>query len=301
MTDLTRNNIAACQVHKELLEELFIPELASGLVRFNPDSYDSVQENLGKVLSACAPHAFLAILPETSVPIDLIPYLCKQAAKLKLTIIAGLEHKITWLPSSAKEKDYRTGAYTVENSLVVVWPDRKKNVEYGKKNFPAIVKAHSVVEQIERNVEPEFLIVTVPAPDGQEIKVWPILCSDFLELVSDRIISHDELDRTICEEDVDLIAVLSHTERVDPFRSTMEQLLAGSLRRPLPTNIVFTNLACYGGSMCLSYIDRKAWRESPDRNSAFWTTRMLPQKEETYCPFPSWNSAVDEARRARKT
>jgi hypothetical protein len=299
VTDLTRNNIAACQIHKRQPKHIYTPELESGLVIFEKRSYASVKQSLRRVLSSCAPKAFLTILPETSIPIELIPFLREQAVKHKTIIIAGLEHTVKWLPSGSRDINFQTGAYTVENSLIVVWPDLNKAVHYGKKNFPAIVKAHSVVEQIERNPEPEFLIVSLKTPDGKEINVWPILCSDFLELTSGNLISRAELDRTILEQDVDLIAVLSHTHRADTFRNTMVQLVAGGQQRPLFTNIVFVNLAYYGGSLCLAYTDREMLRSSTE-NSEFWKDRIIPKDEESCCLFPDWHSAFDEAQKARR-
>jgi hypothetical protein len=299
VTDLTRNNIAACQVHKRQPQNLFTPELDSGLVIFKRSSHPSVRVSLRKVLSECAPKAFLAILPETSIPNELIHFLRTEASRWNLVIIAGLEHKVTWLPSSNKEIDYRTGAYTVENKFVVVWPDPNKEIKYGKKNFPAIVKAHSVVEQIERNPEPEFLIVTIPTPDGKEITVWPLLCSDFLELTSGNFIPRDELDRTIHEQNIDLIAVLSHTHRADAFRNTMIQLVAGGQQRPLLTNLVFANLAFYGGTMCLAYTDREMLRGTTE-SLQFLEASVLNKGEESCCVFSNWLATVNATQKARR-
>ena len=189
----------------------------------------------------------------------------------------------------------------MENKFVVVWPDPNKDVKYGKKNFPAIVKAHSIVEQIDREAEPKFVIVSVPTPEGKEINVWAILCSDFLELTSERFITHDELDRIIREQQIDLIAVLSHTHRTDAFRNTMVQLLAGGQHRPILTNIVFANLAFYGGSMCLAYTDRETLRSNTKQSLELLEERTLSEGEESYCLFPDWPSAVDEIQKARGT
>ena len=93
MAGLTRNNIAACQIHKRRPEHQFLSELESGLVIFKKGAHASVRTSLRRVLKACAPNAFLAILPETSIPIDVIPFLREQAIKHKLTIIAGLERR----------------------------------------------------------------------------------------------------------------------------------------------------------------------------------------------------------------
>jgi hypothetical protein len=251
---------------------------------------------LERVLSLCAREAFLAILPETSVPIDLIPSLRATADQLNLTIIAGLEHEVTWLPSGAGE-NYRDGAYTVRNSLAVVRPGRP--VITLSKNAPAIVSGHTIVEQIERAAEPEFLILKHQAPDGRTVVLWAILCSDFLELMSGHVITHEMLEKIIRDEKIDIIAVLSHTQRVDPFHSAIEQLLVAGQQRALPTNIVFANLASYGGSVCWAYLDRKSLRESIEQRSEFWQKRSLRKDVESYTVFPDWRSALDEVRRAR--
>jgi hypothetical protein len=294
VTDLTRNNIAACQVHKQRPEYFFTDELKSGVVVFREDwmSADStVRRSLTNVLSSCASKAFLACLPENSVPIKLLPHLQKLASELKLTIIAGLEHEVTWLPSSSMNKDYRNGAFIAENKFVVVRADDSEP-SFGKKNFPAKVMAHTVLEQIERSRSPEFNFFTIESPVG-EVNVWPILCSDFLEL-SDRF--PEEMDKAIRDEKIDLIAVLSHTHRPDTFRNTIERLVAGGQRRPLPINILFTNFAAYGGTFCLAYDERQILRSNATQ---FWEERIVLHEEESFRLFTDWSSASRAARAAQ--
>jgi hypothetical protein len=293
--DLSRNNIAACQIHKRRPDYFFTPEFDSGLVVFSEGARPTVRLSIEKVLSTCAPGAFLAFLPENSVPTSDIGYLQELAVKLNLTIIAGLEHTVTWLSSTAvDEYDFQRGAYTAENRFVVVRPDRRVP-EYGKKNFPARVKGHSVVEQIERNSDPQFFYFPVPTPDGSEMNVWPILCSDFLEIASDRF--WEELESNIRTEQIDLIAVLSHTPRSDAFRTTIRRLIAGDTRRPLPTNILYTNFARYGGSFCLAYDERESLRGS--ENLDFWSKRIVPVDEESFRLFVNWASALQSVRTER--
>lgn len=295
MPGLTRNNIAACQLHKRQPEYFFNPEFDSGLVVFKRSVHSTVRRSLKKILSACASSTFIACLPENSIPISEVDFLRDQAVSLKLTIIAGLEHRVTWLRrNNVKPDDYQNAAYTAENRFVVLRPDGR-DPEYGKKNFPARVKGHSVVEQIERSPDPQFPFFPVPTPDGTEMNVWPILCSDFLEITSERF--REELDRKIRANRIDLIAVLSHTHRADAFHSTIKQLIAGDIRRPLPTNIVFTNFAVYGGSFCLSYDERGLLRGGG--NYDFWKTRVIRAGEESFALFEDWPAALQAVRTER--
>ncbi len=278
----SRSDIAVCQIHKDNFETLFEPVIEAGLVVFRPAAYATIEASISKVLSACAHHGFLVLLPETAVPISFLGTVRELASDLNLTIIAGLEHDVTW-PHWAVERDYWNGSFTVENRIAVVWPDRNREVTFGCKNFPAVMKEHSIVEQIARNPIPEFLLVTVSAPDGRRIKVWPVLCSDFLWLTDERVIDQDELDRAVRDHDIDLIAVLSHTARVDPFHVKMHQLIAGGMRRPLPVNIAFANLASYGGSICLASSERASLRQ--DTNIA---ARALARGVESHYLFSNW-------------
>ena len=295
MPVLTRNNIAACQIHKRHPEYFFIPEFDSGLVVFRSSARPTVRRSLKKILSACASSTFIVCLPENSIPISDVDFLRDQAAKLDLTIIGGLEHRVTWLRrNTTNPDDYHNAAYVAENRFVVLRPDGR-DPEYGKKNFPAKVKGHSVTEQIERNPDPEFPFFSVPTPDGSEMNVWPILCSDFLEIASERF--REELDRKIRADKIDLIAVLSHTHRADAFHSTIKQLITGDTRRPLPTNILFTNFALYGGSFCLAYNERGLLRGSG--NYDFWKTRVIRAGEESFGIFVDWPAALQAVRTER--
>lgn len=295
----TRNNIAVCQIHNEPTEVLYDSVIERGIVRFRPDTYNSVRDSLSQILSDCAQKAFVAILPENSVPVELVNHLRDEASRLELTIVAGLEHNVTWLPGRSKEKDYKVGAFDNENLLVVVPPDRDKEVIYMRKNFPAIMKDHSMEEQIGRTRMPEFLIVNLTAPDSGKITLWPILCSDFLHLSSGRILHADDLIKYVCEENVDIIAVLSHTRRVDPFHHAMEQLLVAG-PRAIPTNIAFANLASYGNSVCLAYSDRMELRKGAAQRAKFWKTRALKEGIVSYRLFSKWGACAREARNARE-
>jgi hypothetical protein len=292
----TRYNIAVCQVHLEHPGVLYEPEIEQGIARYKHDSYDLILKSLKNGLSLCAKKASIAILPENSVPLALVSDLRDEAARLELTILFGLEHEIEWRPSTAKEGDYQAGAFSGKNQLAVVWPSRDKQPAYFRKNVPAIMKDHSIVEQIERARTLEFLLVDAPIAEGGNVRLWPVLCSDFLMLESGDMMPREELLREVCEQDIDVIAVLSHTQRIDPFHGAMERLLVGS--PAIPTSIAFANLACYGGSVCLGYSERIRWRKAASQKGS-WRTKALRKGEEECSVFPNWKTSMEAARRAR--
>ena len=113
------------------------------------------------------------------------------------------------------------------------------------------------------------------------MNVWPILCSDFLEIASDRF--RDELDSSIRKPNESILLLfflmlIARMLSIAPSNNSSPEI-----RRPLPTNILFTNFALYGGLV-------SAWRMMSERTvQAAARIRILEATDE----FPRKKNLFD--------